>query len=194
MEEQKNEPVMIPKENHKPDVDIAKVAEEIKNHIDKKKMDHVDFDYEEIEMYPSPVSGSLGKDSPPEMPEFCKFCAQWEALFDYADKVTQSDGSGFPQEDIERFEKELKKVEKKINEDEEFWTKIRGEVMPIYMASKEYDKKWSKRWQRVILFYDPVGITVTTHKKMVNKLTGEVLSRELVHQREIPSGVVVRIK
>jgi len=196
-----DEPVMIPKEHHSPSVDVKKIANEIKLYIDKKKLDHVDYDYVEIEMYPSPVmrpspvpSGSLGEDGLPDMPEFAKFCAQWEALFDYADKITKSSGVGFPNDDISVFEDVLAEIQKEVNSDDVFWKKIRDEILPIYVHSKDYEKVWKQRWASVSLFYDPVGITVTTHKKMVNKLTGEVTKRELIHQREIPAGIVVKIQ
>ena len=190
-----DEPVMIPREHHSPSVDVKKIANEIKLYIDKKKLDHVDYDYVEIEMYPSPIpSGSLGKDGLPDMPEFCKFCAQWEAVFDYADKVTQSNGVGFPNDEVNLFEDTLGEIQKEVNNDAAFWQKIKDEVLPIYVYSKDYDKLWKNRWASVTLFYDPVGITVTIHKKMVNKLTGEVTKRELIHQREIPAGIVVKIQ
>lgn len=196
---------MIPVEHHRPAVDVLEIAKELKAHIDKNKLDHVDFELAKIEMYPDPLSERrlrfprmsrfwrwfLGR--PPGLIEFCKFCAQWEAMFDYADKVTQDDGVGFPKEDAKLFEDKLAEVEKEVNNDKEFWKRIRDEVMPIYAHSKDYQAMWKDRWGAVRLFYDPVGITVTTHKKMVNRITGEVVRRELVRQRDIPAGVVVRI-
>jgi len=194
-------PTMIVKEHHAPNIDVVRMAKEIKSFIDKNKFDHVDYDLKEIEMYPDPRTDlrfpTLKKFfrwllwRPPGLVEFCKFCSQWEAMFDYADKITQDDGTGFPKEDAKAFEDMLAEVEKEVNNDDEFWKKIKDEVLPIYSHSK--DETWKKRWAKVHLFYDPVGITVTTHKKMVNKLTGEVTKRELVRQREIPAGIVVKI-
>jgi len=173
-------------EDHKPQVDAETIAEELKEYIDKKKLDHVDYEYFKIEMYPDPKNE--------DTPEFGKFCSQWEALFDYADKITQDDGTGFPNDQVSKFEEKMKEVQNIINQDDEFWKKLQEEVLPIYVHSKDYEKEWKNRWRAVDLFYDPVGLTVTTHKKMLNKLTGEVSERRLVRQREIPAGIVIRIE
>lgn len=205
MESQSPKPAMIPKEHHEPRIDAERIAEELKAFVNERKLDHVDYEYFEIEMYPDPKTESLRFagfkrlwrrlfKKPMGLLEFSKFCAQWEAVFDYADKITQDDGTGFPAEDIKLFEDKLAEIQALMNRDEVFWERIKEEVLPIYVHSKDYEKVWKNRWRAVKLFYDPVGITVTTHRKLVNKLTGEVTERKLVSQRTIPAGIVVKIQ
>lgn len=207
MEGQKPSPktALIPKESHKPDVDAERIAEELKAFVNERKLDHVDYEYFEIEMYPDPRSEKLSFAGLRRifrrlfrrrmgLLEFAKFCSQWEALFDYADKITQDDGTGFPAEDVKLFEDKLAEIQVVMNRDEAFWKMIQEEVLPIYVHSKDYEKVWKNRWRAVKLFYDPVGITVTTHKKMVNRLTGEVTERKLISKRDIPAGIVVKIQ
>ena len=170
---------------HKPRASSSRMAKELMSFIDEKKMDHIDYDYSKIEMYPDPKSKKT--------PTFRRFCRQWELLFDYADKITQDDGTGFPEDLVSSFQNKMKEVEKIINEDKGFWNKLREEVLPIYVHSKDYENVWKKRWKAVDLFYDPVGITVKTHKKVVDKNTGEIKERTLISQREIPAGIVIRI-
>lgn len=171
----------------KADVDLAKAAEEFKAQLDDKKMSLIDYGYVNIECWFSKDELESGK-----FPEVAKLTKQWEALFDYADTVTEDDGTGFPNDDVVDYENDLQVIEDMVNADAEFWAKLRAEVIPLYEKSPHF-KAWKKRWKFVKLFYDPVGMDVTTTQMYTNKITGERTRGEEISKRTIPAGFVISI-
>lgn len=169
----------------KPQVDVVRAAEEIKKYIDKVKLDHVDYGKPNIEMHPNP------EDTPVDMPEVESFVNQWEKLFDKADKVTEEDGAGFPEEEVRLFEHKINEVSDLVNEDEEFWDALREEVIPLYDRSPEYET-WKKHWKYIKINYDPIPIRVVVTKKTPDPSTGKI-KEEVVSDRVIPPGFVIKV-
>lgn len=60
-------------------------------------------------------------------------------------------------------------------------------------ADRIMEEKWTQRWQQIKLFYDPVGMVVKTTKILKNKNTGVQTRGEVVNERELPPGFVVKI-
>lgn len=179
-----------------PRVDVEKAAAEIMGFIDREKMNHVDYAYTKIEMWPSPED--------PLLSECGQFVKQWDELFEYADTVTDDDGNGFPNETVLKFEEELKKVETRVNEDTPFWSKLRSVIMPLYDRAKDrkfntggrWDSSevdWEERWRSIKLWYDPIAMQVQSTKLMRNVVTSEIVSRQTVSSRIIPTGFVIDI-
>lgn len=187
-----------------PSVDVVAAAEEVKALLDKNKFELVDWGYDEVECYPGPSD-----DAYPVLKSFAKM---WEEFFEHADKQTRDDGSGFPDEIAKRYESMLAKVEARVNDDEDFWAKIREVIIPLYDvpqaaidnapdqdARKRVEEKraglskWKNRWKTVKLFYDPVGVDVQTTQLWRNKVTGDLKRGEVIRQRSLPPGFVVRV-
>jgi hypothetical protein len=170
-------------------IDVKAAAEEVKSRLDEKKFDLVDYSYANIDCWFEQEDYDSGK-----YPQMTKIRDQWEAMFNYAEEVTQDDGTGFPHEDVEAYEAELKEIERLVNTDKEYWEKIRAAVIPLYEKSPHYHM-WQKRWKQVELFYDAVPMTVTVTKHMINKETGERKEGMSTVERErtIPAGVVIRV-
>lgn len=168
-------------------VNAHKCAEEVKSYIYAEKFNHIDYGYSKIEMYPSPQDKSN--------PELYNFSQQWEDVFDWADKIVLEDGSNFPNEEVSKLETKAKEIEKIVNDDIVFWTKLRDEVIPIYERSKEYETVWKNRWKSIRFWYDPVGINVKTTKKIINKCTGQQIGEsEVINSKELPPGFVISIQ
>lgn len=174
-----------------PKVDIEKATSEVRTYIDSKKMDLIDWGYEKIESYPDPDDDNL--------PELKRFAAMWNDFFSYADTVTEDDGKGFPHEVVERYEAIVSQVEVAVNSDDDFWSRIRGEVLPLYLPpeGKKTDpvvaKKWDDRWKKIKFFYDPVGMEVVTTQMWTNKATKERKRGDVIRKRKLPPGFVIRI-
>ncbi len=171
----------------KPEINLDAAAAEIKKHLDDNKMNLIDYGYVNIDLWFDQDDLDGG-----EYPEIAKFTAHWKAMFDYADQVTADDGTGFPNDEFVLLEADLKIVEEKVNSDAEYWKKIRDEVIPLYEKSPNY-KQWQKRWKCVDLFYDPVGLDVTTTEILNNKITGEKTRGKVLRSRTIPEGIVIRV-
>lgn len=199
--------------NENPQVNAEKAALEVKDFLDKKKMDLVDYTYWNIEAYPNPESD--------EYPELKNFAKLWKDLFDELDKLVDDDGNGFPNEIVKKYEAELAKVVDLVNSDKEYWERIRKEVLPLYEPPKlpeEMEKKrseeaqketpqqkakretkekvqkaWLNRWQKIEMFYDPVDFEVVTTQMMTNKKTGERTRGDVVRKTTYPQGFVVKI-
>ena len=111
--------------NPDPKIDIKAAAEEVKEYLDKRKMDLVDWNYWKIECYPDPQDD--------DYPELKRLAAMWEEVFDYADKVTYGDkGEGFPNEVIQKYEAVTRSIQDLVNGDDRYWEKIQKEIMPLY--------------------------------------------------------------
>lgn len=169
----------------RPQVDTARAAEEIKSYIDKVKLDHVDYGQPKIEMHPNP------EEAPVNMPEVKSFMAQWEELFDKADKTTEEDGTGFPEDEVLLFEQKTNEIADLVNEDDGFWETLREEVIPLYDRSPEYET-WKKHWKYIKIHYDPIPIRVVVTKKTPDPHTGKI-KEEVVSDRVIPPGFVVKV-
>jgi len=171
------------------------MAKEVKAHLDAKRFDLIDPDKATVECWPNPEDKSL--------PECGRFAAQWRAMFTYADKITGDGGEGFPDELAKEFEAELKKVEALVNDDQAFWEDIRGKVMPLYCKTKfkrgkdgklevvkeEDNGPWKDRWKKMVIFYDPVGMDVTTTEiDPKTRRKGRIIS-----SRTIPEGFVFKV-
>ena len=182
-----------------PKVDVEKFAKEVKKFLNVEKMNLVDPGRTAIEAWPKPTDRKY--------PEMKSFALQWKELFDYADRVTGAKGEGFPHEAAAEFEAKLEAAQDLVNQDAEFWQKLRAEVLPLYGTTKfvkgadggveaknvEADKGWAQRWKKVKVFYDPIDMDVTTKKFMKNKITGEKTFVEVISDRTIPQGFVVKV-
>jgi hypothetical protein len=168
-----------------PEVDVAAAAVECKKYLDSKKFDLIDYSLVNIECYPPSDSE--------EYPVLNKFASDWNAAFDYAESVTVDDqGTGFPEEIIEAFEAKTKEIAATVNSDADFWTTLRSIVLPLYDKSKFYDE-WKRRWQKVEIFFDPIGLEATTTEIFTNKETGERIRGDVVRSTQYNSGFVIRI-
>jgi hypothetical protein len=167
-----------------PEIDVVKAAGEVKAYLDRKKFDLVDWTYTAMECYPDPHD--------PDTPELAKFAAMWEEFFDYADGLQiDNDGKGFPNEIAKRYEDLQKTVEDAVNADGDYWSRIRDEVLPLYVQPKsEKLASWRERWKSISLFYDPIGLEVTT-TRVLN--TGLDRKRELVRKTNLPPGFVIKV-
>lgn len=179
----------------KPKIDTEKASQEVKNFIDRNKMNKIDWGTNEIEMYPHPCDESL--------PELSLFATQWEKFFAYAETLTiDEDGTGFPKESVSKFEAVLKEIEDKVNNDKEYWDRIRSEVMPLYESPKGIEpnpktmavlEKWKNRWKAVHLFYDVMDLRVRTTQMWTNKKTGERTRGDVISERDLPAGFVIKV-
>jgi hypothetical protein len=169
------------------DLDIDAAAAEIKKHLDNEKMNLIDYSLANIECWFSTEELESG-----DYPQIAKFTAHWKDMFDYADGITDADGAGFPNEEFVKLEAKLKEIEDKVNGDAEYWKKLREEVIPLYEKSPQY-KQWQKRWKAVELFYDPIGMDVTTTEIFTHVDTGAKTRGKVVRQRTIPEGIVIRV-
>lgn len=127
--------------NPNPEINFEAAAQEVKEYLDKKKLDLVDWNYWQIECYPDP-----GDD---DYPELKKFAAMWSEVFDYADEVTYGDnGEGFPHEIVAKYEDATRRVQDLVNEDSRFWEEIREEVMPLYRppSGPSNQSVWDLSW------------------------------------------------
>jgi hypothetical protein len=120
----------------------------------------------------------------------------WEEFFDFADSLPiDDDGNGFPHEIAKRYEDLQKEVEDTINSDDVYWSKIRAEVLPLYCppegakGSSRRHAGFHDRWKAIDLFYDPIGLDVTT-----TKISPDRKNREIINQKTIPPGLEIRIK
>lgn len=172
------------KKPKKIECDFKIAAEEVKKFLDSKKFDLIDYGYVDIECYP-PVD-------PKEYPHLCALRDEWEAMFDYADKVTQDDGSGFPEDRAKCLEEKCNKIGEIVNEDREYWDKLRAIVIPLYEKSPHFED-WKQRWQSIEFVYDPIGMDVTTTQMWTNKETGERIRGEVVRSTSYPAGFIVRV-
>lgn len=187
-----------------PRIDVSAAAQEVKSILDTEKMDLIDWGYSDIECYPDPSDDAY--------PVLKAFAGQWAEFFDYADEHTQEDGTGFPEEIAKKYESVLAEVADNVNADQEFWSRIRAAVMPLYeipgeaieraegeakekLAAKQVAlaEKWKNRWQAIKLFYDPVGINVVTTRILRDKESGKIKHRESVSKRSIPQGFVIKV-
>lgn len=172
-------------EKPKPDINVNKVATEIKLFIDKKKMDMIDYGYTKIQAFPNPED--------PDYPELSKFAAQWNAFFDYADAQPE-----FPEELVAEFEAANTKVAEAVNGDAQFWEAIRQKVLPLYEKSPAYEA-WKRRWSSVGIWYYPEAFPIaTTMKWMVADAKTKQIKRqhgesELVSSRVLPPGFVIEV-
>ena len=167
-----------------PDVDIVKVAENVKAYINRDKLNQVDYDYKNIEMYPSPEDE--------ELKEIAQFSAQFSAVFDFADSITGKKGENFPDGLVKQFEEKIAEIAGLVNDDKAFWEELRAEVVPLYERSEEYEY-WKTRWKSISLFYDPVGMDVVVTKRFTNAETGKVVKREPISKRSLPSGLAIKV-
>ena len=183
----------------KENIDVNKVADEIRAYLHEKRFDLVDYSLVEIECYPPP------KDS--KYPAIKKLSKAWEDFFEDSDKALRGApnklmGTNFS-EILGKYDKGLRgkfadleettnKVAEAVNSDREWWNKLRAEIVPLYDRSPHYDA-WKKRWQKVRVIYDPVSMTVTTTKMQTNKKTGERIRGEVVRETDLPAGLVVKV-
>jgi hypothetical protein len=182
-------------------VDARKFADEVKSFLCTRKADLIDNrdPAAAIECWPDPDDGSC--------PEMSRVASLWEELFEYADGVTGDDGGGFPDDAAKQYEAEIQNVADMVNADESFWKEIRAEVLPLYrggqfkktgggnveFSQNEGPSPWDRRWKSVKIFYDPIGMQVTTTKYIVNKKTGERKKEGVVSDRTIPPGFVIKV-
>jgi hypothetical protein len=170
----------------KPDVDAGKMADEVKSYIKKNKMNFIDYKGSDIQAYPPPDD--------PEYPELSKFAAQWAGFFDYADGVKE----GFPEGVVAVFEAKNQEVADAVNSDSQFWESLRGELLPLYERSKDYDK-WKGRWRKIGFWYYPEAIPLATTMrwmamdKQTKELKRQVGKSELISHKILPPGFVVEI-
>lgn len=168
-----------------PEVDVVAAANECQRFLDRRKFDLVDYSFINIECYPPPTDSTT--------PELNKFAKLWEAVFDHADKVTiGNNGEGFPHELVKTFDVKTKEIEATVNSNQEYWDELRGIIMPLY-AKSGYFEDWKKRWTKIELFYDPIGMDVTTTEMFTNKKSGERIRGELTRATNLPPGFVIRV-
>lgn len=108
-------------------VDVAAAAAEVKKLIDEQKMDLVDYTRLNLEIWPTHDMEKL--------PELSKFAQKWQAFFDYGDKLCVKDtikAEHFPQTTALEYESKNKEIEDLVNNDGEFWDRIRAVVLPLY--------------------------------------------------------------
>lgn len=161
-----------------------KAAEEVKKFLDEKKFDLVDYSYVNMEVYPPADSE--------EYPHISFLCKEWEEFFNKADRLTQDDGSGFPDEEAKELETKAKKVEKIVNGDDVFWASLRDVIIPLYDRSPHFEA-WKERWKSVSFLYDPVGMDVVTTQMWTNKETGERTRGDELRRTSYPPGFIIRI-
>jgi len=180
----------------KPNANIEAAADEVKNFLDGKKFELVDWGYWSIECYPDPDDKA--------MPALQDFARQWEEFFEYAEPLTGEDGKGFPQELSEEYEHELRKIENAVNSDKEYWAKIQEEILPLYQPPigvnldekpelKAVLGKWQERWKGVSLHYDAMELEVKTTQMWTNKSTGKRRRGDVLSERLMPAGFVVKV-
>lgn len=182
-------------ERPSPTVDVQAAAEEVKKFLDSKKMDLIDWGYVNIECYPDP-----NDDAYPVLKDFAK---QWEGFFSYAETLTiDNDGTGFPEDLVNEFEAKLAEVKDAVNGDEAYWAEIRKQVLPMYRPPEGVEIKpkmqqmmdaWAQRWRSVDLFYDVMGLEVTTTQMWTNKITGERRRGDVISERTMPPGFVIKV-
>jgi hypothetical protein len=166
--------------NEKPVVDINKAVDEIKNYMNTEKMNMIDWDKVLIEVHLDPNEATC--------PEISKFAGQWEEVFSHADKVTLEDGTGFPHEIVKAYDAVVEEIQDLVNADTEFWKEIRAVVLPLYP-----EKTKDCVWDHIVLFYDAVGMDVSTKMVLRDPKTNEVKRTEVVSQQYLPPGFVIRI-
>lgn len=152
-----------------PKIDAEKAADEVKGFLRAKKFDLVDWGYHNIEAYPDPTDES--------MPELKRFAEMWSEFFDYADTVTEDDGTGFPEDIAERYEAEVGRVEKAVNDDDAFWAEIREEIIPLYKAPTDvkdskvldiFEENWERLRQEV--FFDEDGNEIVNSASLIDDM------------------------
>ena len=182
-------------ERPSPTVDVQAAADEVKRFLDGKKMDLIDWGYVNIECYPDPEDD--------EYPVLKGFAKLWEDLFSYAETLTiDNDGTGFPEDLVNEFEAKLAEIKDAVNSDEAYWGGIRAAVLPMYRPPEGVEIKpkmkammdaWEQRWKAVDLFYDVMGLEIQTTKMWTNKQTGERRRGEIISQRTMPPGFVIKV-
>lgn len=109
-----------------PKIDIKKAADEVRAYIDENKMNMIDYLVTEMEMYPDPNDTK-------NMPELCRLAEGFKKVMDFADKTAVDDvGTSFPEDMVQNYEDILMDIQDMVNEDDEFWKKIRDVVLPLY--------------------------------------------------------------
>lgn len=182
----------------RPSINTGKMADEIKEFVDKKKFDMIDYSLVNIEAYP-PNSD--------EYPETKKFSDQWAAFFEEAEKAL-ADTEDEPGKItfsavLEKHSPELAKslaefdnataaVAAAVNSDSVFWEKLRGTVLPLYEKSTYYEQ-WKERWRSISIAYDPTPLQVVTTQMYTNKKTGERIRGDVLRTTEYPAGFTVKI-
>ena len=183
----------------KPEVDIAKMAAEIKTYLDSKKFDLVDYSYVEIECYPP---------NSEDFPETAKFSKQWQKFLDDADAVL-NDVPEEPGETsfkdvlakyspnllvgLEAFDSATNAVAAAVNEDKQYWKTLQEIVLPLYEKSQYYEQWKAERWKGISLSYDPTGLEVKTTQMWTNTRTGERIRGEELRTTEYPAGFVIKV-
>lgn len=189
---------MIPK----PEVDVEKAANELKEYLDAKKFDLVDYSSWRMQAWPDPYDDKY--------PELKSFARQWNEAFKYVDSVFEE--QGFPEQVIKEFEAATEMVADAVNADKGFWAKIREAVIPLYENSKagentgfrtsvaNFDDWKERRWKFVKFFYYPESFQVKTTEgyAIKNIKTGEVRKRVLyedgvITDKTYPPGFVIDV-
>jgi len=181
-------------------IDIQRVAEEVKAYISKVKMDLIDYSLEELEAYPPPDN--------PNYPEIKKLSLLWSDFFDDSDKAMVAvpddkvgegsfgDALSKVSPELEERLKELDRITEEVastvNSDSAFWEELRAAVIPLYERSPDYEG-WKERWKSIELAYDPCPLKATTTQMWTNKETGERTRGEVVSTTEYPQGFIVKI-
>lgn len=197
----------LPKEPPLPDCNVKELAFEFKKFIDSKKIDLINPGSPDVQCYPPP-------DDEEDYPETKRFTFQMKAFFDFVDEALANSSSdealakiGEEGEWSKPFDNVLAQVAELVNQDQEFWKRIRGEVIPLYKPGKVSNTKeqgllilpsdekseWDDRWQKIKVWFDPEPLPVTVVKKMVNSDTKEVVTSELYEDKEYPCGLVIDI-
>lgn len=173
-------------------LDVEKIAKEIEYFIDLSKYDLINADQTDVVCFPP------GNDKD-NYPEIAKLSVQFKAVFDWAE-VHQDDQPKDLENAMDLVEDCIVKIQEKINENEEFWAKIREVVIPLYQPAKfeknkegkiemkeEGDNDFADRWRSVRITYDPDTLTVkTTHRDH----EGTTID---VKEEEMESGLNVEI-
>lgn len=176
-----------------PQIDVAKAADEVKAYVDSRKMDLVDWGYTKIECYPDPNDETY--------PELKKFASLWNSLFDYADTITESDGTGFPKDIILNYEAKTLQIQDAVNGDTVFWQAVRDQILPLYSVPAgtvaneglvQTLEQWKERWKSIQIVYDPIGLEVEVTKILTDPKTGKKY-REPIRKRPLPPGFIIRI-
>jgi len=186
----------------KPTVNTEKAAAEVKRFLEAKKFDLIDYSYVNIEAYPPSDDNNY--------PELKKFCTQWNAFFEEADKVLNNPdvaeepgqatfkevlGKYSPTlaEDLAEFDNATSAVADLVNKDKEYWDKLREIVLPLYEKSPYYNEWKDNRWKAISLTYDPTPLEVRTTQMWTNQETGERIRGEVVRTTEYPAGFIMKI-
>jgi len=172
-----------------PEINMESIVREIKQAINDDKFSQIDYDRKALEVWPD-----SGDEAYPEMRSYA---AQWEEFCNYVEEVTDNDGKGFPEKIQKLFKAKDKEITEAVNNDKDFWEKLRAEVLPYYDRCKEKDYWENDRWKSIDFWYDPIGLEVKTDRveRVMNAdmTLGEIRSRTPVSQRTIPPGFTIRI-